>query len=130
VDRLSPFFTEDVHRKMSRQIKRRGGFFSMNIQEVKDMKELLIGNLRAKLPVIQGGMGIGISLSGLASAVADQGGVGVISTAGVGMFEPDFSTNFLEANIRALKNEIRKAREKTKGILEVNVMVLVQIIFV
>jgi len=102
----------------------------MNIQEVKDMKELLIGNLRAKLPVIQGGMGIGISLSGLASAVADQGGVGVISTAGVGMFEPDFSTNFLEANIRALKNEIRKAREKTKGILEVNVMVLVQIIFV
>ncbi len=95
----------------------------MNIQEVRNMKELIIGNLKAKLPIIQGGMGIGISLSGLASAVANQGGIGVISAAGVGMFEPDFSTNFLEANIRALKNEIRKAREKTKGILGVNVMV-------
>ncbi len=95
----------------------------MNIQEVRNMKELIIGNLKAKLPIIQGGMGIGISLSGLASAVANQGGIGVISAAGVGMLEPDFSTNFLEANIRALKNEIRKAREKTKGILGVNVMV-------
>ena len=88
-----------------------------------DIKELKIGDLTAKLPIIQGGMGIGISLSGLASAVADEGGIGVIATAGIGMLEPDFSTNWLEANIRALKKEIKKARELTRGILGVNIMV-------
>ena len=88
-----------------------------------NLKELKIGDLTAKLPIIQGGMGIGISLSGLASAVADEGGIGVIATAGIGMLEPDFSTNWLEANIRALKKEIKKARELTKGILGVNIMV-------
>jgi nitronate monooxygenase len=87
------------------------------------MKELIIGGLKARLPIIQGGMGVGISLSGLASAVANQGGIGVIAVAGIGMLEPDNSTNFAEASIRALKKEIKKAREKTKGILGVNIMV-------
>ncbi len=86
-------------------------------------KSLNIGELKAKLPIVQGGMGIGISLSGLASAVAIEGGIGVISAAGIGMMEPDFSTNFLEANIRALRSEIRKARKLTNGILGVNIMV-------
>ena len=86
-------------------------------------KGLTIGNLTARLPIIQGGMGVGISLSGLASAVANEGGIGVISAAAIGMLEPDFATNYLEANIRALKKEIRKARELTKGILGVNLMV-------
>ncbi|MEN8906597.1 MAG: nitronate monooxygenase [Clostridiales bacterium] len=84
---------------------------------------LSMGNLKAKIPIIQGGMGIGISLSGLASAVANEGGIGVISAAGIGLFEKDSNSNYLEANIRALKNEIRKARELTKGILGVNIMV-------
>ncbi|MFA4839249.1 MAG: nitronate monooxygenase family protein [Candidatus Neomarinimicrobiota bacterium] len=88
-----------------------------------NLKELKIGDLTVKLPIIQGGMGVGISLSGLASAVANEGGVGVIAAAGIGMLESDFSTNWLEANIRALKMEIRKARELTKGILGVNIMV-------
>jgi nitronate monooxygenase len=87
------------------------------------MKELKIGTLTAKIPIVQGGMGIGISLSGLASAVANQGGIGVIATAGIGMLEPDFYSNYIDANIRALRKEIRKAREMTKGILGVNVMV-------
>ena len=87
------------------------------------LKSLRIGDLTAKLPIIQGGMGIGISLSGLASAVAEEGGIGVIATADIGMDEPDFAKNFLEANIRALRKEIRKARELTKGILGVNIMV-------
>ena len=86
-------------------------------------KKFSIGNLNIKMPIIQGGMGVGISLSGLASAVANQGGVGVIATAGIGMFEPDFNTNFLEANIRALRREIRRAREMTNGVLGINVMV-------
>lgn len=88
-----------------------------------NIKSLKIGNLTAKLPIIQGGMGVGISLNNLASAVANEGGIGVISAAAIGMREPDFATNYLEANIRALRNEIKKAREKTKGILGVNVMV-------
>ena len=90
---------------------------------MNEMKVLKIGNLKIKLPIIQGGMGIGISLSSLASAVANEGGVGVISTAAIGINESDFFTNFLEANVRGLKNEIRKARELTKGFLGVNVMV-------
>lgn len=84
---------------------------------------LNIGDLTAKLPIIQGGMGVGVSLSGLASAVANEGGIGVISAAAIGMQEADFTTNYLEANIRALKKEIRKARELTQGILGINIMV-------
>ncbi|MBM4141642.1 MAG: nitronate monooxygenase [Nitrospira sp.] len=87
------------------------------------LKNLSIGSLTTKLPIIQGGMGIGVSLSGLASAVANEGGIGVIATAGIGMNEPDFYRNFLEANIRALRKEIRKARELSQGILGVNIMV-------
>lgn len=75
------------------------------------------------VPVIQGGMGVGISLSGLASAVANEGGVGVISSAGLGLLYRDISKNYLEASILGLKEEIRKAREKTRGVIGVNVMV-------
>ncbi len=87
------------------------------------MKELAIGNLKAKLPIIQGGMGVGISLSSLAASVANEGGVGVIATAGIGMHEPDFFNNFAQANIRALKQQIHRAKEMTQGILGVNIMV-------
>lgn len=86
------------------------------------MKELKIGNLKVKLPIIQGGMGIGVSLSSLAAAVANEGGVGVISAAAIGISENNFFTDFLQANINALKKEIRKARGLTKGILGVNIM--------
>lgn len=85
--------------------------------------ELKIGELKAKLPIIQGGMGVGVSLSGLAAAVANQGGIGVIAAAGIGMLEKDCISNFHEANIRALRNEIKKARELTNGIIGVNIMV-------
>ncbi len=84
---------------------------------------LKIGDLIAKLPIVQGGMGVGISLSGLASAVANEGAIGVIAAVLIGMNEPDIYSDYRNANIRALKEEIRKAREKTKGILGVNVMV-------
>lgn len=86
-------------------------------------KELIIGNLKASIPVIQGGMGVRISLSGLASSVANEGGIGIIATAAIGIHEPDVSTNFLEANIRVLRKEIQKARTLTDGIIGVNIMV-------
>lgn len=85
--------------------------------------KLIIGDLEAHLPIIQGGMSVGISLSGLASAVANEGGIGVIGAAGIGMLEPDFKTHFKEANKRALRKEIRKAKEMTEGIIGVNIMV-------
>lgn len=87
------------------------------------MKSLRIGDFIAKLPIIQGGMGIGVSLCGLASAVANEGGIGVIAVPGIGMLESDFRSNYMDANIRALRREIAKARALTKGILGVNIMV-------
>jgi len=87
------------------------------------MKALKIGNLEIAVPVIQGGMGVGISLSGLASAVANEGGAGIISSAGLGLLYRHLSVDYLEASIAGLKEEIRKAREKTKGVIGVNIMV-------
>ena len=87
------------------------------------MNGLKIGNIAIAVPVIQGGMGVGISLSGLAAAVANEGGIGVISPAGLGLLYKNISENFLEASIMGLKEEIRKAREKTLGVIGVNIMV-------
>jgi NAD(P)H-dependent flavin oxidoreductase YrpB (nitropropane dioxygenase family) len=89
----------------------------------ENIRTLKIGNLEISPPIIQGGMGVGISLSGLASAVSNAGGVGVIASAGIGQFESDWDTNSKEADKRALQKEIRKARAKTEGIIGVNVMV-------
>ncbi|MDR0797004.1 MAG: nitronate monooxygenase family protein [Tannerella sp.] len=87
------------------------------------MKSFFIGNLEVKLPVIQGGMGVGVSLSGLASAVANEGGVGVISCAGLGLIYHKSPGDYLAKCISGLKEEIKKAKEKSKGIIGVNIMV-------
>lgn len=87
------------------------------------LKTLKIGNLSIQVPIIQGGMGVGISLSGLASAVANEGGVGVISAAGLGVIYKNLSKNYLEASILGLKEELHKARERSKGVIGVNIMV-------
>lgn len=88
------------------------------------MSELKIGNLCPRVPVIQGGMGVGVSLSGLAGAVAAAGGIGVISTAQIGFRNPDFTKNPIECNLQAIGDEIKKAREKANdGIIGVNIMV-------
>lgn len=87
------------------------------------MKELNIGGLLIPTPIIQGGMGVGISLSGLASAVASEGGVGVISAAGLGMLYKSNSNDYLANCIYGLREEIKIARQKTNGILGVNIMV-------
>ena len=84
---------------------------------------LSIGDLVAKTPIVQGGMGVGISLHRLASAVASEGGIGVIAGAMIGMREPDVAKDPVAANSRALASEIRKARELTNGIIGVNIMV-------
>ena len=86
------------------------------------MDALRIGDIEVRLPIIQGGMGVAISLSGLASAVANEGGIGIISAAAIGMNEPDYIKNSREANKRSLLREIRKTRSLTKGIMGVNIM--------
>lgn len=86
------------------------------------MNNLKIGNLIARIPVIQGGMGVGISLSGLASAVANEGGVGVISCAGIGLIYRNSAKDYMEACVIGLREEIKKAKEKSSGIIGVNIM--------
>ena len=88
------------------------------------LKPLKIGNLVAKHPVIQGGMGVGVSLSSLAGAVAKAGGIGIISTAQIGFKDQDFGKNPMAANLRAIHSELKKAREKApQGILGFYIMV-------
>ncbi|MCC8127315.1 MAG: nitronate monooxygenase family protein [Clostridiales bacterium] len=88
---------------------------------------LQIGNKCAKLPLIQGGMGVGVSLSKLAGAVAKEGGIGIISTAQIGFREPDFMTDSKAANLRAMTDELKKAREiagpDSQGLIGYNIMV-------
>lgn len=93
------------------------------------MNSLQIGKFVIPTPIIQGGMGVGISLSNLASAVANVGGVGVIATVAIGLLDesPDSSQiskikNYKQANIDALRREIRRARELSSGIIGVNIM--------
>lgn len=88
-----------------------------------DVKPLIIGDLKANIPLVQGGMGVGISLANLAGAVANAGGVGIISTAQIGFREKDFEQNPLKANLRAIKNEFDKARSiSPSGIIGFNIM--------
>ena len=88
------------------------------------MKTLKIGDLLARLPIIQGGMGVGISLSGLASAVANQGGVGVISSAGLGVIYRELLQRLhIRQASGACAKSCAKPVKRRKGIIGVNVMV-------
>ena len=88
------------------------------------LKELNIKNKTARLPVIQGGMGVGVSRSGLAGAVAKAGGVGMISSAQIGYDEPDFEQDVRGCNIRALEKHVKLAKEQADGgLVGVNIMV-------
>ena len=88
------------------------------------MKTLRIGDTVVKIPIIQGGMGIGISRSRLAGAVAKEGAVGIISTAQIGYDEDDFENNQQESNLRAIKKHIKIAKEIAggNGLIGVNIM--------
>lgn len=77
-----------------------------------NMPSLTIGNRTARLPIIQGGMAVRISLSPLAGAVAAAGGIGVIAGSGLSVDE--------------LREEIRHARSIANGgVVGVNIMVAV-----
>lgn len=92
------------------------------------MEGIILGNKKSKYPIIQGGMGVGVSMHKLAGAVSKEGGIGIISTADIGYQEEDFNTNPKKANLRAIGKEIKKAREIAgeDKIIGVNVMVALQ----
>jgi nitronate monooxygenase len=86
-----------------------------------NIPKLQIGNITAGIPIVQGGMGVRVSLSSLASAVAEEGGIGTISSIGLGDIE--LSKHEYERMSReALEKEIHKARSKTNGHIAVNFM--------
>lgn len=88
------------------------------------MKSLVIGDLTVKYPIVQGGMGVGVSLHKLAGAVAKAGGLGVISAAQPGFLSESFFTNVKEENMKALAREIKLAKEiAPDGVIGVNIMV-------
>lgn len=88
------------------------------------LKGIKIGNLISKYPIMQGGMGVGVSMHKLAGNVAKEAGIGIISTADIGYQDPEFEKNPMKANLRAIGTEIVKAREiAPNGIIGVNVMV-------
>lgn len=83
--------------------------------------ELQIGSITADIPIIQGGMGVRVSLSSLASAVAEEGGIGTISSIGLGDIEAS-KYEYERMSREALEKEIRKAKRMTKGHIAVNFM--------
>lgn len=99
-------------------------FENTDYEEGKKMEAFKLGEKEVKIPVIQGGMGIGISLGRLAGAVAREGGIGMISAAQIGFSESDFEKNPMEANLRAMERQFQKAREiAPDGIVGFNIMV-------
>jgi nitronate monooxygenase len=85
---------------------------------------LTIGDVTAPVPIIQGGMGVGVSMAGLASAVARAGGIGVIASVLIGMNETDFYKDPQGATYRALEKQIHLAKKAApNGIIGVNIMV-------
>ena len=89
------------------------------------LKPLKIGELVAEKPIIQGGMGVGVSRSSLAGAVAAEGGIGIISTAQIGYDEEGFEKDQAGCNRIAIKKHIKRAKEIAggKGLVGVNIMV-------
>ena len=86
-----------------------------------NIPKLRIGDLTADLPIVQGGMGVRVSLASLAAAVAEEGGIGTISSIGLGDFEAA-RNEYERISREALQEEIRKARAMTQGVLAVNFM--------
>lgn len=87
------------------------------------LEPLIIGDLQIRIPIIQGAMGVQVSTASLASAVANCGGAGTIASVGLGYGTEENETNFVKASREGLEKEIRLAKELTKGIVGINIMV-------
>ncbi|MEE9542827.1 MAG: nitronate monooxygenase family protein [Thermodesulfobacteriota bacterium] len=96
----------------------------MKKDKEKILPSLNIGDLQVYPPFIQGGMGVRVSRAGLASAVANEGCVGVIASVGLGRFEDASHKEYADINEKALRQEIQKARKLSDGIIGVNLMMV------
>ena len=101
---------------------------SADITDIMDimpnkLKPLFIGDLEIKIPIIQGGMGVKVSMASLAGAVANCGGAGTIASVGLGYGTEENDTNFVKASREGLQKEMRQAKKLTQGVVGVNVMV-------
>lgn len=90
----------------------------------KYIMKLKIKDKTIEYPIIQGAMGVGVSLGQLSGAVAREGAMGTISMVGIGYREKDYYENNLEANRRAFKKELKLSRHisKGKGLIGANIM--------
>jgi nitronate monooxygenase len=86
------------------------------------LEPLVIGDLEIEIPIVQGGMGVQVSTAPLAAAVADCGAAGTIASVGLGYDTEENETNFLKASREGLEREVRRARELTRGVVGVNIM--------
>lgn len=87
------------------------------------LSPLMIGDLEIRIPIMQGGMGVKVSMASLAAAVANSGGAGTIASVGLAYGIEEKGRGLVEASNEALRNEIQKARKMTEGIVGVNIMV-------
>jgi len=92
---------------------------------ISELDPLLIGDLKIKLPIIQGGMGVAVSTATLAAAVANYGGAGTIASVGLGYTSEENETNFVRASREGLQAEIRKAKKLSQGVIGANILVAV-----
>jgi len=92
---------------------------------INELRPLRIGDLEIKLPIVQGGMGVAVSIASLAAAVANCGAAGTIASVGLGYGSQENETNFVKASREGVQAEIRKARQLSKGVIGANILVAV-----
>jgi nitronate monooxygenase len=92
---------------------------------IKKLNPLILGDMTIEIPIVQGGMGVAVSTASLASAVANYGGAGTIASVGLGYNSVENETNFVKASREGLQKEIRQAKQLTKGVVGVNILVAV-----
>lgn len=86
------------------------------------LPDLVIGDLRINPPIIQGGMGVRVSASHLASAVSNEGALGVVASVGTGEEWPDRTLDCAARSYVSLREMIRETRSMTKNPFGVNIM--------
>ena len=86
------------------------------------LPSLIIGDLEIKVPIIQGGMGVRVSASSLASAVSNEGAFGVIASVGLGEEYSDKTLSYKKRSEMALREIIRETKRLTKNPFGVNIM--------
>lgn len=92
------------------------------MKNVTSLPDLIIGDLRINPPIIQGGMGVRVSASRLASAVSNEGALGVVASVGTGEEWPDRTLNYAARSYISLRDMLQKTKSLTPNPIAVNIM--------